>query len=92
VKIFVAQRRHAITNQNPKSEYPNPKQTGSPINPKLEKFSNPEADLGLFRIFRCFDHLNLFRISDFELRIFFHFLAHFASLRESKKVGVVIDC
>jgi hypothetical protein len=34
--------------ENPKSEYRNPKQTGNPVSSKLEKFSNPEADLGLF--------------------------------------------
>jgi hypothetical protein len=37
--------------KNPKSEYRNPKQTGDLINPKLEKSSNPEADLDLFGIF-----------------------------------------
>jgi hypothetical protein len=37
--------------KNPKSEYRNPKQTGDLINPKLEKLSNPEADLDLFGIF-----------------------------------------
>jgi hypothetical protein len=50
--------------QNPKSEYRNPKQTET----RKTKIQNPKrARLE----FSDFDHLNLFRISDFVLRIFF---------------------
>ena len=60
-----------LTNQNPKSEARNPKQA------EILKFAiqkrNPKRTL--FGIL-CFDHLDLFRDSDFEFRVFpaFHFL------------------
>jgi len=70
--------------QNPKSEYRNPKQTNSQINPKSKKFQNPEFDASRLEHCSFFDHLELFRISDFEFRVFSasHSLAAFASLRE----------
>jgi hypothetical protein len=48
--------------QNPKFEYRNPKQTQD-LNP------NYEIRNGMVWNFLIFDHLKLFRISDFELRI-----------------------
>jgi cholesterol transport system auxiliary component len=40
--------RQATIKTNPKSEYRNPKQTGSQINPKLEKIQNLQSESDLF--------------------------------------------
>jgi len=50
-KFLLSKVEGTPTKENPKSEYRNPKQTGDPINPKSEKFPNPEVDLRLFGIF-----------------------------------------
>ena len=61
---FLPQSGKGAKVTNPKSKYRNPKQTLKRIN-----FKNPKtSDTGHFE-FCTFGHLNLFRISDFELRI-----------------------
>jgi hypothetical protein len=59
--------------KNPKSEYRNSKQTQNPQSQNAKSETSPLE-------FSAFSHLNLFRISDFELRIYFN-LACFAPLR-----------
>jgi hypothetical protein len=54
---------------NPKSEYRNSKQTESQMNPNAEKIQNTNPKHLVWN-FLIFEHLDLFRISDFVLRIF----------------------
>jgi len=62
---FIAPRRQAIPNQNPKSEYRNPKQP--------QTFTFQLRNLKRARL-ENFDHLKLFRISDFEFSLCFSML------------------
>jgi hypothetical protein len=70
-----------MSDQNPKSEYRNPKQTGAKINPKSgkSKTSNPIWTRFEFLVFGSFEFVSSFgfRASNFL------FLASFAPLRES---------
>jgi hypothetical protein len=61
-------RRYYTYEINPKSEYRNSKQTQIQINPKPEKIQNSNPKHLVWN-FLTFEHLDLFRISDFVLRI-----------------------
>jgi hypothetical protein len=63
----------ATSETNPKSEYRNSKQTQSQMNPNAEKIQNSNRKHLVWK-FLIFEHLDLFRISDFEFRAsaFFH--------------------
>src|SRR5919108_3399839 len=82
----------SLTNskQNPKSEARNPKQTRSQINLKSEKFqtlNSHEAHL----VFCIWYYLNLFRISDFVLRVFVLFSCAFFIVRAFKYHKAVLQ-
>src|SRR5262249_27091593 len=66
---YLPQRRKGRKGKNSKSEYGIPKQTFGPNRSQIAKIPNTQSQGSSFGGFLKFGHLNLFRISDFVLRI-----------------------
>src|SRR5207237_8802696 len=66
-KLVLNPKKSWATRANPKFEFRNPKQTNGKIQTR-RKHSNAESNFGLLGHL-AFDHLNLFRFSNLQLRI-----------------------
>jgi hypothetical protein len=75
-------RAETASKENPKFEARNPKQTAAKKRQIVENFKNSKATSGCLEFRALFGHLKLFRISDFDIGIFFSgFLSATVALR-----------